>query len=305
VKVLLLRYAAIGDCVISAWAATALREALPEAEVHWAIQPRCEGVVDERRLAQPRLVPRDKRQGTGSLLQMIRFWMELRQEKYDLGLDFQGHSKTALALRFSGAKKRLAGRAMDALAQKLNPLLEPPQELKHFVEREHWLVQQVLDCTLPERPLMPELEDERARWRAMGQFVSIQTGAGSPDKQYPPHYWQKVADELMTRGIPVVALGGKGDPEIQGAVNMAGKATLRETMGCVAESQVHLAADTGTGHIAAAYGVPLVSVFGPTNPDKYRPWGARGALLRKGKMASEIKPSEVAQEAVAWWREGA
>ncbi|MBC8063619.1 MAG: hypothetical protein H7Y17_02220, partial [Chlorobia bacterium] len=41
-------------------------------------------------------------------------------------------------------------------------------------------------------------------------------------------------------------------------------------MSAVAHSTIHLAADTGTGHMAAAFGVPFVSVFGPTDPKLFR-----------------------------------
>ena len=60
---------------------------------------------------------------------------------------------------------------------------------------------------------------------------------------------------------------------------------------------LHLAADTGTGHAASAYGTPVVSVFGPTDPALYRPWGGRSTMLRNGDDTACVSSGEVAAAA--------
>ena len=49
-RFLLVRFSAIGDCVLSAWAATAIRHKYPEAYLCWAVESRCAAVVDRQRL---------------------------------------------------------------------------------------------------------------------------------------------------------------------------------------------------------------------------------------------------------------
>jgi ADP-heptose:LPS heptosyltransferase len=56
---------------------------------------------------------------------------------------------------------------------------------------------------------------------------------------------------------------------------------------------LHLAADTGTGHIAAAYGVPFVSVFGPTDPKLFRPYSDEGVVLRASDRAGDVEPAQI------------
>ena len=71
-------------------------------------------------------------------------------------------------------------------------------------------------------------------------------------------------------------------------------------MAAVAESHLHLAGDTGTGHIAAAYGTPVVSVFGPTPPERYRPWSARARVLRDdSKSVEAVSPDLILAEALS------
>jgi ADP-heptose:LPS heptosyltransferase len=61
----------------------------------------------------------------------------------------------------------------------------------------------------------------------------------------------------------------------------------------VAASELHLAGDTGTGHMAAAYGVPVVSVFGHMEPVKYRPYTDAGVVLRNGTEAANVSAEEL------------
>jgi ADP-heptose:LPS heptosyltransferase len=95
-------------------------------------------------------------------------------------------------------------------------------------------------------------------------------------------------------GYRVHALGG---PEERGlgddSVDLVGKLSLGETLQEVATSALHLAADTGTGHIASAYQIPVVSVFGPMNPAKYRPYGQNVTVLRESNDPGAVKPESI------------
>jgi ADP-heptose:LPS heptosyltransferase len=54
--------------------------------------------------------------------------------------------------------------------------------------------------------------------------------------------------------------------------------------------------DSGLGHIAAAMGVPTVTVFGPGRPARYRPWGPRSEIvLAPNEDLSELQPALVAE----------
>ena len=103
----------------------------------------------------------------------------------------------------------------------------------------------------------------------------------------------------MRNGSEVAFLGGPTDvaPKVDGAKDLVGKLTLRQTMAWVAESDLHLVADTGTGHIAAAYGVPTISVFGPTDPKVFRPYTDRGLVLRKSNKTEDVSPDKILEAA--------
>ncbi|MBS1724974.1 MAG: glycosyltransferase family 9 protein [Armatimonadetes bacterium] len=294
-RILVVRFAAIGDCVMTAWPVTAIRAALPEAKIVWAVQDRCSPVVDTDRLVNElHEVPRDdwkRRRGSIAVWgEQLRSYTALRKIPIDIGFDFQGHSKTALMLRLSGAKKRLASRATDAFASLLNPPRRLVPDGPHEIDLGFALVRSELDVPRVEPPLMPAVQGQ-------GQegTVTIQTGAGERRKAYPRELWSEVACSLSQKGLRVVSLGGKQDPHLDpgASEDAVGALDLRGAMGAVAASRVHLAADTGTGHIAAAYGVPVVSIFGPTDPARFRPYSSKAKVLKNAAEPGSVSPDQV------------
>jgi ADP-heptose:LPS heptosyltransferase len=224
--------------------------------------------------------------------EQLGFYFGLRKQGLDVGFDLQGHSKTALALWIANPKQKWSVGGTDPLARKMNPLADLTGAV-HEVERGMAVVRMWQDFTLPELPIMPVLPAPAGSER----LITIQTGAGGPRKSYPLDHWAKVAELLQGSGARLVSIGGPGDPAIPGTEALTGKLNLRESLAYVAASQVHLAADTGTGHAAAAYGVPVVSIFGPMDPERYRPWTSRSRVLRCGMNPADVKPEAVAAAA--------
>ncbi len=297
-----MRFSAIGDCVMAAWAATAIRNQHPDAFLGWALESRCVPVVDTQRLvSQLSVFPREqwkkKRGSPATMVDQIRTYLGLRKHKFEIAIDLQGHSKTALAARLSGAKTRLSARATDSLARRLNPVLPPAQAPgEHEIELYRRTLLQLGFDQSPESPIMPELRE----WDSTNRLITIQTGAGEEDKRVPISIWESVARTLLAQGSEVVALGGPHDPKllVEGVTDRVGALTLAEAMAAIKASRVHLAGDTGSGHIAAALGVPVVSVFGRTDPAQFRPWTKHGIALREGPTPGDTSPESIINAAL-------
>lgn len=301
-KVLLVRFSAIGDCILAAHAATALRLADPEGLLVWAIESRCSPVVDRERLVDevhefPRDIWQRRRWSPVTWWETVRAHASLRKYRFDLGIDLQGHSKTALCLRLSGARRRISANATDVLARVVNPVVTGDRDSMHVVEWQRRVLAEVGDYPAVDRPIMPTLHAERASVKAMldtgRPLATISTGAGAINKRWPIERWLQVGDALTARGMAVAYLGGAGDPKPGRDLDLVGKLPLAESMAAVAESALHLCADTGSGHMAAAYGVPVVSIFGPMPPVRFRPWTPDGEVLHKGADPAAVTVEEV------------
>lgn len=293
---------------MSAWAATAIRQRYPEAFLCWAVESRCAAVIDRKHLvSQAAEFPRDRwkrrRWSPNTWREQVLLYSRLRRLRFDFGIDLQGHSKTALCLRLANPKTRIATKATDRLAARMNPVYGERPETMHTVEWNHEVLNSLGDFDLPLRPVMP-LRDEA--WESArshlgsGRLVSISVSAGAADKTYPAEGWRQVGAELVKQGFQVAYLGGPSDRpiEVPGTIDLVRKLPLDQTMAVVAHSALHLAADTGTGHMAAAYGVPVVSVFGPTSVDQFRPYTENGLVLREGPNPASVGPDLIVRAAL-------
>lgn len=303
-RVLIVRFSAIGDCIMAAWTATSIRERHPDAFVCWAVESRCAPVIDRTGLiSRVEEMPRDRwkraRWSPATWREQIAKYTGLRRLRFDFGLDLQGHSKTALCLRIARPKQRLAARATDPIAARLNPVPIHREPGLHTVEWYARLLETVGDYTIPERPLMPrDPEAARVLVERIGgdrPLATITVSAGQPEKAYPEAGWREVAEGMLARGYRVAFLGGPTDRPIEmpDTVDLVGKLALSSTLEAVRLSAVHLAGDTGNGHMAAALGVPVVSVFGPTDPSAFRPFTAQGRVLRHDRDPGSVSPTEM------------
>ena len=103
-------------------------------------------------------------------------------------------------------------------------------------------------------------------------------------KRWPPDRVAKVAEALERRGARAVLVGAAGDRDtgraIESAlpagtriVNLIGRTSLAELIGVIARCVAFVSNDSGAMHVAAALGVPLTAIFGPTDERVTAPAG--------------------------------
>ncbi|WP_309240196.1 glycosyltransferase family 9 protein [Actinomadura sp. J1-007] len=111
--------------------------------------------------------------------------------------------------------------------------------------------------------------------------VVVHPGAGSPARRWPAERYAAVAAGLRERGEHVVVTGGPDETEVAGAVtaaagldpsdDLSGRTGPLELAALVAGARLVVCGDTGTGHLATAYGTPSVLLFGPVAPGLWGP----------------------------------
>ncbi|MFZ5862132.1 MAG: lipopolysaccharide heptosyltransferase II [Nitrospirota bacterium] len=123
------------------------------------------------------------------------------------------------------------------------------------------------------------------------RVLGINPGAAyGSAKRWPADRFAAVAARVVKDGSAVVVLGGAserglGDVVVAGlgprAVNAAGLTTVREAMALMTCCRHLVTNDSGPMHLAAALGVPVTAVFGPTDPGATRPVGERVTILQR------------------------
>jgi heptosyltransferase-2 len=273
----------LGDTVMALPTLRALRGVLPGAEL-WCLGPWVGPVLETEPGIARRLVP--PRGAAARLVQARR----LRQAQFDLALILPNSFETALAGRLSGARWRVGyGEGRAAL---LTHALPAQADRVHQVTGYLGLL---APFGVEASPTPPTMGIDAARRvearRLLGEVgvplgaprVGLQLGAAlGPAKLWAPARIAALAAQLATRGIHPVLLGGPQARGLADAVQAAAPEPIRSLVGrdrpallaaLIAELDALVGADSGPAHVAAAVGVPTVTLFGPTDPRLTAPLG--------------------------------
>jgi heptosyltransferase-2 len=131
-----------------------------------------------------------------------------------------------------------------------------------------------------------------------GKWVGINPAATyGPAKQWFPDRYAELADRI--RNVlerPIVLFGGPGDQDLGAKitrlmqhqpVDLSGKTTLGEAMALIKCCELFITNDSGLMHVAAALNVPLIAIFGSTNPETTGPWNPSSRIVR---VSTECSP---------------
>jgi ADP-heptose:LPS heptosyltransferase len=116
-------------------------------------------------------------------------------------------------------------------------------------------------------------------------YVVLLPGTNWATKRWPVEYFASLVGPLKLRyGFMSVGAGGAGAADlaqrIPGAIDLRRRTNLRQLVALLAGAELVIANDSGPMHIAAALDVPLVTVFGPTNPRRTGPWNRDDSVVR-------------------------
>jgi len=291
----------VGDAIMATPALRALRELYPEAHISYLlrryVKPVYTGLPWADRLITYRTGRSKGKLGRG----MIDLAARLRAGRFELAVLLANSFKSALLCKLAGIK-RVVGYERDGrgflLTDKLLPAKERGKFLPTPITRYYLGLAQYLGSH--QRALNLELHvtaQEEAEARRIfaragldsslcrpgenknGPLVLLNPGAQYGDaKCWPPANFAILADRLMDElGATVLVSGAPRERRIldevqrhmrHAAVDLAAKGlTLGALKEIVRRCDLVITNDTGPRHIAAAFGVPVVTIFGPTNPE--------------------------------------
>lgn len=234
----------------------------------------------------------------------VRSWVKqgqaLRAERFDLAIDLQGLFRSGVLARLSGAPMRIGfanGREGSPWFYTHRvPVLNPDI---HAVDR-YLLVAAALGIAVPRRPRFAFrlLDEDLAALRVLFErhdysidrpWVAMSVGARWSTKCWSLASFAAVADQLYeSYGDPVVIVGSADDrlsvDRLRAlmkhpCIDLSGAVPLGCLPALLSQATVMITNDSGPMHIAAACGVPVVALFGPTSATRTGPYGTSHHVL--------------------------
>ena len=314
-RVLVVRLGAMGDILHALPAVSALRDAHPEWNIGWAVEPRWRALLAAesagekgmRGPAQPlvdrvHIVPAKQWARSpfkaATLHSLLQTRAELRAGDYQEAVDLQGAVRSALVARWARPKRLLGEDAPRERAARLLFSERVPSAGVHVIEQAADVVRALAGDALPLR--LPELprDEAAARWcacagvgKAGGPWILLHPGAGWGAKRWPVERYAEAGALLARRkGARIVIHAAPGELELAGALAKAliaqqvSPRIISPTVGQLIELtrlvDLAIGGDTGPLHLAAALGKPTVAIFGPTDPARNGPFHGSFRVLR-------------------------
>jgi len=316
-RLLVVRLGSMGDIVHTLPAVAALRRVFPESEFGWVIEERWTEL-----LCTPRSLRSGPRNPQRPLIDYIhavdtKTWRksllsaqtwervaaglsELRARKYQVAVDFQGALRSALISRWSGAPIVYGAVQPRENVASMFYTRQVMAKGEHVVRQNLALAAAFAGNTLPLPPVSFPVDAasdrsiaERLRSEHLERFALLNPGAGWGAKQWPAERYGEVARKLAVQGLLSLVNFGPGEEELAETVEKASantakriECTISELIAVTRHARVFIGGDTGPMHLAAALRVPVVAVFGPTNPARNGPFGTRSIVLRSPSSAT-------------------
>jgi ADP-heptose:LPS heptosyltransferase len=268
-RVLIVRLRSLGDCVLSTPAIHVLKQSRPKIEIGVVVEPEWEAVFEGNPDVSRILLP--------SFRSVWSFDPQVC-------IDFHGGNTAARLTLMSGAKYRAGFTHFKRLAA-YNIRIPTAQWILNCTRKVHTAEHMasamfhlgVESCEVPRAQLF-------ATPAGIGRapYAVIHPVAATPEKTWLPEGFLQVAGHLREHhGIDSVFIAGK-DQDLSpftGWQTISG-ARLNEIKSVIAGAGLFVGNDSGPAHIAAAFGVPPVVIFGPSDAGIWGPWGTRGEVVQ-------------------------
>jgi heptosyltransferase-3 len=280
-RIAVIRLRSLGDCVLTTPALALLKTYRPDLGIGVVVEDKFRAVFEGNPHVDEILPPEAR---------AVAKWHP------KMALNLHGGSRSMWLTAASGAEIR-AGFAHHAYSFVYNERIPRAQEIlgdarrvhtaEHLASAMFWMG-------------VPRTEIPRARLTARptpvaGAYAVIHPFAATAEKTWPAGRFVSVAEHLRDKaGLePIFLAGPADDPTAFPGFGSVRNAPLAEVKSLLAGAQLFIGNDSGPAHIAAAFGVPVVVLFGPSDPVNWAPWRTESQVLTSPEDIGGIRVEEV------------
>ncbi len=301
-EVLLVKTSSIGDVVHTLPVAETIKRTYPSVRLAWVVERAARDILEGNPYVDE-LIDVDFKNWKKHVLQSAhlrwfrRFLRILRSRKWDIAIDLQGLIRSGMIAYVSKAPVRI-GIEKRAVKEQLNCLFTnrkgPPSLRNTHVVDQHLMMLSLLGITDVRRSFYIDIprsaaEEAEAFLRASSSTrsalrIALNPAAGWPTKRWPLERYAALGERIVQEfDGHVFILWGPGERETADRLKLRMKEqatcipplTLKGLAGLIKRCHVVISGDTGPLHIASALGVPVVGIYGPSDPIRNGPFQGR------------------------------
>ncbi len=296
-SILIVKLGAVGDCLHTLYALRALRLRYPDSRIGWVVEQKSLGVIENHPdLTCVHIFPRRE---ISDDLRAGRFWSvyarlrefrrELRSRFYDVAIDFQDIFKSGIIAFLSGAPMRIGFRKWrEANFLFMNRWIKSPPTAKHAIQKYFSLMRPLgiedipasVDIFVPDEKRIAVDAFFAENHLKSSRVIAVNPGASWPNKRLDPVKYAAAIEDLARDNTRCVVLWGPGEEPLvdeivrscKSSVLKAPKTDLKELYYLLKCCNTYLGNDSGPMHLAAAAGISVAAVFGPSDHVRVGPW---------------------------------
>ncbi len=300
----------VGDAILALPALRAVRKRFPDAEIAIVARPYVADIYRDQEICN-QLIPYDPKGLHAGFFGRERLAAELRAQKFDVALLLQNAFDAAWLAWRSNIPERI-GYARDARSFLLTKAVPLPRQGEIPAHEKFYYLE-----LLRRAGWLDSLQDEtfiglhvpEAKRRSADEFLCklgarqgaprIAIGAGASygsAKCWPPSRFAEVANRLQSEAdADVILLGTAAEANVSTAISaemhqppidLTGKTAIADLPALLSQCYLFIGNDSGAMHVAAAVGLPVVAVFGPTDPLGTSPVTHRCSIVQQKPYCS-------------------
>ena len=305
-NILIIKPSSLGDIVLALPALTALRKSFPDAKISWLIRPEFAPLLQNHPHLNEVILFDRKLLGKAwfhphAFASLLSFISQLRRNKFDAVIDLQGLFRTASLAWLSRCKKRFGMANARELAHVFyTHKVVQDEHCIHLVDYYLKIIQTVAvsetkaQFVFPQDPAAADSISKLLTSHGIrpDNYAVFVPGSAHTDKCWPIQRFAALADKISSRfHLAAVAIGTASEKDTVEnlknlanvpVANLAGQTSLSELVPLLKAARLVVSNDTGPGHIAAALAVPLVMIFGRSNPARVAPYSRPQCVVAIG-----------------------
>lgn len=301
----------LGDVLFSTASIRNIRLNFPDSFVACAIPSRCYPILKDNPHLDEVIIFDEKDRHRG-ILEKMTFIKQLKYKKFDLVFLLHRSFTRALICRLADIPQRLGYYTKKRGFLLTQKIVAPQKDSLHRIDYYLNILEKAglkIEDRYTEFFFSHQDEEavkdflEKNGIKQKDFLVCLNAGGNWMPKRWPPAYWARLADELISRGFKVVFSGSSADSGLvkeiksqmkEEPVTATNVFNLKQLGALCARADLLITADTGPLHIAnAANTRKIIALFGPTSPEITGPFPRANCVILQKDVGCKIPCYEI------------